>query len=589
MRKASDPNQVDMKDYHLTLARGSTRLSVQRGRPQPQALYLGEPLFGASEPPKKRQPGWWGVGWFRQSLPGSNPDLPNAKGVTPLEEAVQEKNFKKVRFYLNMGADPNRVDLSGSLPLNQAIRSGDVGCVEALLSFGADPNRADSQWDFPLLQAIELSNPETMEKMVRALLIAGADPNRTTEIGSSVLYQIKNLPQVVALLQKMGGEVHMPVSLWLSHRKDPAAFWRHWQQYQHKIPMKDLEKLFFAVENNIFTPHLGLPLLPELLAILDPYLRQAQGDSFFTHAASEAITHLYSYTDSQDGIGAIEWVEPEVMNTWAQVGSLGMGFNRWKWEAATPYKGMGPMGALPPLVQSGVFEKVPERESDAVYGPAVAHRDPSTGLCVELRRGYIALSQPGMGTMVIRNSSHHFGRDLFPEPAYYSKKEMKAGEWFSPEALLAGAGGFLPVLGKELNRTSALQEKHHGAMRQLLAGLERVMETYVDWTSGFYQGTPPPGFVVLLKLALESADSSTQKPFRQGRPTCLAWVHPLEPPRAYNRFDFSIASNLAEGKALLQVLQGRGSVKALESQAGNLLSFLKEGPKKGWQLVLMEP
>lgn len=578
-----------MKDYHLTLSRGPRNLSGQWKRPQPRALYFGEPFFGASEPPKKRQLGWWGVDWFR------NPDLPDRKGITPLEKAVQQKNLKKVRFYLRRGADPNRTDTAGTLPLNQAIRSGDVACVEELLSFGADPNRADSQWDFPLLHVIELSDPETVEKMVHALLVAGADPNRTTDVGSSVLYQTSlfkkfaQLPQAVELLQKVGGKVLMPVSLWLKHRKDPAAFWRHWQQYQEKMPLEDLEKLFFAVENNIFTPHLGRPLLPELLAILGPYLRQAEGDPSFTHAASGAITHLYAYNSSQDAIGSIEWVEPEVMDTWAQVGALGMGFNRWKWEAATPYKGMGPMETMPPLVQSGVFKKVPVRKSDKVYGPAVAHRDPATGLCIELRRGYIALSKPGLGTMVIRNSSHHFGRDLFPEPAYYSQTDLKAGQWVSPEALLAGENKFSPVLSKELNRNKEWQQKHHGAMLQLLTELTQVMERYVDWTSGFYNGTPPPGFAVLLKLALESTHSSTQKPFRQGRPTCLAWVHPFDPPRVFGLFDLAPAANRAEGKALLQVLQGRRNNQAIEAQAGNLLSFLNEGLQKGLQLVLMEP
>ena len=40
---------------------------------------------------------------------------------------------------------------------------------------------------------------------------------------------------------------------------------------------------------------------------------------------------------------------------------------------------------------------------------------------IELRRGYILASHPAHGSIIIRNSSHFFGRDLLQHPAYFSE------------------------------------------------------------------------------------------------------------------------------------------------------------------------
>src|SRR5690606_6263896 len=66
------------------------------------------------------------------------------------------------------------------------------------------------------------------------------------------------------------------------------------------------------------------------------------------------------------------------------------------------------------------------------YAPDSAGIAPDT--FIEFRQGYYLISEPQLGTLLIRNSSPLFGRDLFDHPAYYSRRGIDNG--FSRQALL---------------------------------------------------------------------------------------------------------------------------------------------------------
>ncbi len=499
---------------------------------------------------------------------GANPHVSNRYGFTPLHKSL---SFEMAQRLLAVGVNVNTQNQNGDTPLHDA--SGPL--IPSLLAAGANPNKQNKLGNTPLHG---LQN-------VQALLAAGADPTIENEDGLTPLDKASLQGDTAKLtaLKKAGGKPRGLFSYFIS----PSDFWADWQQAQDRYSVEYLAKIWDAVEYKT-TLRMGRALLPELLALLGPYLQKVQqmeekaDQPKYTSIASAALTRLYQFIEHR----AIRKLDSSALNTWAQVGALGMGFNRWKWDAAVPYKGMGPMEASPLLVQSGLFQPLPPREDDAVYGPALAYTDPDFGLSVELRRAYIAVSLPETGTLVIRNSSHHFGRDLFPEPAYYSRIDLPEGVWVNPQDLLQD-NNYHSVLAKELHRTLKEQQVNHQKMQSLLKTLEAVLESYADWTSGFEAGQAPPGFMPLLQLALESA-RGYQPPFRRGKPTRLTWVHPYEPPKALLSFDLARPSHPKEAQALLSVLQRKAPNSILAQQAPTLIDFLAQGASQGWQLILTE-
>lgn len=57
-------------------------------------------------------------------------------GVTPLIEAVNEGDIKRVRWLLSMGADVNKPDFSKNTPLHAAVRSGFLEITRLLVNEG---------------------------------------------------------------------------------------------------------------------------------------------------------------------------------------------------------------------------------------------------------------------------------------------------------------------------------------------------------------------------------------------------------------------------------------------------------------------
>ncbi|MBY0402993.1 MAG: hypothetical protein K2X66_03785, partial [Cyanobacteria bacterium] len=77
------------------------------------------------------------------------------------------------------------------------------------------------------------------------------------------------------------------------------------------------------------------------------------------------------------------------------------------------------------------FKPAPEsRPLNEVFGKGFLFKDQASGSNVEFRRGYLLVTHPEKGTLVIRNSSPVFGRDLLRHPAYYLKKPL------TPEGIL---------------------------------------------------------------------------------------------------------------------------------------------------------
>ncbi|MBY0405862.1 MAG: ankyrin repeat domain-containing protein [Cyanobacteria bacterium] len=106
----------------------------------------------------------------------------------------------------------------------------------------------------------------------------------------------------------------------------------------------------------------------------------------------------------------------QTLKCWGDIGFLTHGFRFWRYDTVG--------GADSLLAQFG-FEPAPEtRPLNDVFGKGFLYQRPTSRTLIEFRRGYLLVTNPERGTLVIRNSSPAFGRDLLKHPAYYLKKQM---------------------------------------------------------------------------------------------------------------------------------------------------------------------
>lgn len=387
----------------------------------------------------------------------------------------------------------------------------------------------------------------------------------------------------------------------LARLTQPDQFLNFYLQEWDGFNADSLFNLYRFIDTSQYGVELGEKILPELMALLGPYARlireQKVDAKNFLDMSSQALTRVFRYTQEQEPGGAINALHPMAFNNWADIGRLGLSFSKWKYDAMQPWKGQGPMEKPPFLVQSGLFKRIPPRPDDVKYHGGFMYTDPATGLAIEMRRAYVVISQPGLGSLVIRNSSHFFGRDLLPQPAYFHPTQVYSGngEYFDPERELAvenPSEGYQSVLSRSLNQTYERQAESHQKIRGLLETFDSVMGRYVDWKCGFTNGKPSKGFEQLLRTSLLSAkDEGLAGPFGKNKNLRLAWVNPFGLPTVVKAFDVKEPKHLEELAFYETVLSRRTAVPDPAQYAAkipNLLGFLSEGLKNGWELVLSE-
>ena len=342
---------------------------------------------------------------------------------------------------------------------------------------------------------------------------------------------------------------------------------------------------------------MGQRALPELMALMGPYFsltRKKALTSAEDHwgIVSGAITRLYDYI----GVG-IYSLERAAIENWTRIGTTGLSFSKWQFDAMTRWKGQGPMEQKSLLEASGLFQKIPPRPNDATYHGGYFHYDEDTGVAIELRRAYMVISSPNGGALVIRNSSPVFGRDKLAEPAYYSDITWynSLDNLFDPEDAMgddAERNRFDSVIGVRLNKTIESQREHHGRIRFLLDAYEQLMQQYTTWKCGFEKGKPPAGFAPLLQAATQSTQAQGSGPFSTLRPTRLAWVDPFALPYPLKVFDLAEAKNQVEAafyQSLFNQPRPIRDVAEYDTRMPKLKAFLSEGLEKGWELILTPP
>ena len=102
-------------------------------------------------------------------------------GRTGLHIAVERRDVVWLNYLVGLGANPNLADARGVTPLMRASQIGFAEGVVALIRVRALVDTPNSTGETPLILAVHRRDTE----MMRVLLGAGADPDRTDNSGRS--------------------------------------------------------------------------------------------------------------------------------------------------------------------------------------------------------------------------------------------------------------------------------------------------------------------------------------------------------------------------------------------------------------------
>ncbi|XP_068670407.1 uncharacterized protein [Montipora foliosa] len=116
---------------------------------------------------------------------GTDANIRDQWGKTPLYKAVMQKNVPLVKLLLENKADANIRDQEGEIPLHEAVMLDDLPVVKLLLENKADANIVDLRGETPLHKAVRR---RMSEPLVKLLLENKADANIQDRLGNTPLH-----------------------------------------------------------------------------------------------------------------------------------------------------------------------------------------------------------------------------------------------------------------------------------------------------------------------------------------------------------------------------------------------------------------
>jgi hypothetical protein len=353
------------------------------------------------------------------------------------------------------------------------------------------------------------------------------DAVATLKVVYRLLYEKKGLEMLAPIV------THREVMLDSMAAHDHRSLHPEVRGYQHE---PNLAELLLSLNN----PHLGANL---------------EYADYITRAITSIEQHI------RYGIR----IRGNMVKQWARLGLLTHGFKPYKHDAR---------GGEQSMFRQFGFERF--KRPDEELGPgflltqasnptALKDLDPQT--VIEFRRGYVLASHPDRGTLLVRNSSLVFGRDLLWEPAYYSEKALTLKELKkldSEEALKSW--GFTRILDPKLYQSSKVDGFVQN-LETLLDELFHVREAYSKWRfdpNGFdsednFTGDLTPGMRTLANF-LENLLGEQALGMSEGALPALALFSPKTPPEHPFVFHDAMGNphrSLSVSETLLEELQAR--------------------------------
>lgn len=208
----------------------------------------------------------------------------------------------------------------------------------------------------------------------------------------------------------------------------------------------------------------------------------------------------------------IHSLEPSARETIGKLGFLTHAFKFFRYDTEQRRVWLGDGGAIVPgssILEQFGFERIAPRPTDRRFdeptrdhlgtgfvikpfspvltsGWLARERDLDPSFYIEFRRAYILASHPGLGTLLIRNSSPLFGRDTFPHFAYWGPTPVSRRDppldLLHPEHMIA-SGRLRPVLtaeGKDY-RTISLGLIQSKSVAHLVNGVIAVKDGLRRW------------------------------------------------------------------------------------------------------------
>ncbi|MBY0405156.1 MAG: ankyrin repeat domain-containing protein [Cyanobacteria bacterium] len=445
--------------------------------------------------------------------------------------ATTLRNLEIYQRLLNKGGSLHQTD---SLGKSVAHWAGE-GMLPFIIQSGVSINVQDDEGKTPLMQAFEDRNTEKASELIKA----GANPFLKDKYGRTAadvaaMEGFSGFAKSLTGLTPYGqffldwGQAHMgPEHFYPISDPNNPKHQTLLTQLNYFLPRmlfqeraKHLHGMMDRIEHQADTfPSLRKhhPFEAELLLLLNhPDLKNKEEGVI--RAFTTGLTSLTQFFATNVPL------TDTALKAWTDIGQLTHSFRYWKWDT----KSIPLPNGKNNLLEDFGFNSFPEnRDNNEIFGKGFWYNIPNTKTLVEFRRGYLLISDPENGTLIIRNSSSTFGRNLLKHPGYWLPRSYNLAEItrFNPQRLFSSDS----ILHKYHYMKAGNDKKIETLTSQLKALKEEYRRYKLD-TEAFedyhqnkhFTGHLSPGFLKIISML------NTLK--EQGKPLPdLAFVHPDYP------------------------------------------------------------
>ncbi|MBY0404792.1 MAG: ankyrin repeat domain-containing protein, partial [Cyanobacteria bacterium] len=472
-----------------------------------------------------------------------NPLHRDFEGKTVVHQAAASGFTPSLEILDSHGVDLKVLDQDGKNALHWTARFGSEECLDFLITKGLDPFQKDTLGKTPLDDAILTGNLAAIQHLFPLFAKspeALQNPLYLTKfwIKSELAYQKDISDWIYDQLSESQRQATIPLI---------EKIW-HWKSFTQQ------EAGHIVTKPSPESSHLLIDLMPYLmtsehLETLKPQIKKVETQFDYNpdkrhYHPNEAeflllLKHPDALTRDPKHIGFLttaltgmtRFINPptvtlsdSVVKAWGDIGFLSHAFRFWRFDS-TKTKTGGPDDSL--LTQFGFKPLHSSTPLNQEFGKGFGYFDPDTGNRFEFRRGFLLAAHPDHGTLIIRNSSKHFGRDLLKHPAYFlpyalSEKDLETID-------LKQIKDQYHILNRSLYETPD-NNLHIPYLTQALMGLKEEYRRFKFDTQGFegigvnrvFTGHHAPGLPKMV--------SFLQKLHEQGKPLPhLAFVNPDYP------------------------------------------------------------